>query len=99
MAKVFIAAQGDMVKLASGLQDAGFQVEAGPDPSQSLSEPADALPDLLLVDASLYTDNRLGLLNLVTRCKEMKLLVVALIPGDKLAEFDFTVGVDDFIST
>ena len=58
---------------------------------------ADSPPQVVLVDTSVMSHSDLR--HFVLRCSQMKLPVIALVPGHQLSDMDAGLGVSDFVVT
>ena len=73
-----------------GIRAAILSSEADPD-----TIAGDSMPQLVLLDVSAMPNPELR--RCVQRCLQLKLAVIALVPRERLADLDATLGIDDFV--
>jgi DNA-binding response OmpR family regulator len=100
--KVFIIAiadeTGQIRKLSSELAQKGFTCLVAPDSEKAVEQFPDRSPDLVLVDMDASPASS-ELWRLLQKIKaERRLPVIALIAEETVEEFDFTLGIDDFVT-
>jgi two-component system alkaline phosphatase synthesis response regulator PhoP len=97
MYRVFVLTKGESSSVPWAVEAEGLSYDVGTEAGLSTSANGvpDLRPDAVLMDLGEFTGQRTRVL--VSRCRDLGLPVVGVLPTGALAEFDPSLNLDDFV--